>query len=145
MSRQNIRVADLTRAAFRRALVQKRLPPELDPRNLSADQTAALALWATIMRRVPLSASASRAVFAMAERHAKAILAEPNRWLFIAAWLTDEPEPVCGFFRHAPRGVRTEPDDGLLSLVVVPLTHVARDLLGRLDAPARGGLLAAAA
>ena len=141
----NIRLADLTKTQFRRAQAQKRLPPQLSLDTLSTDQATALARWATITRRVPLSASASRIAFSMAEQHARAILREPERWLFCAAWIADEPEPACGFFHHAPRGVRTEPDDGLESLVVVPLTHVARDVLSRLDALGHGSRLAVAA
>ena len=126
----NIRLANVTRGSFNRAQTSKRLP-QLSPDGLSDDQTAALAIWAAITRRVPLTARASRAVYAMAERHARAILADPSRWFCIAAWLTDEPEPICVFSQRPP--LSAEPDDGLLALVVVPLTPVARDLLGRIE------------
>jgi len=140
----NIRLANITRSQFRRAIAQKRLP-QLSPDNLSEDQAVALAIWAVIVRRVPLPARASRIAFALAGRHARAILSDPGCWLFCAAWLSDEPEPVCVFSQRAVQDIQTEPGDGLASLAVVPLTPVAHELLGRLDALGNDGFLAVAA
>jgi hypothetical protein len=138
VSRYSIRLADLTKVEFRRAQAHKRLPPSLSTDNLSIDQAAGLALWSVIVRRVPLSARASRTVFSMCERRAGAVLAEPSAWCFCAVWLDDEPEPGCDFCRYSPQGIATEAGDGLQGITVIHLNDVAIDLLDRLGAPGHG-------